>query len=83
MQWIRCTEQLPNIAPRRRKNKNGILVMFDDGEIVHYREVTRELLRFIELGPRPPLKYEDPMPPRIILWAPLPHDIQQTKPPKD
>lgn len=78
MQWIRCTERLSNIEPRRRGNKNGILVMFSDGDIVHFNEVTPALYQAMKHGPRQPLKFEATMLPYIALWLPLPHSLHAT-----
>lgn len=77
MEWIKCSDRLPKIEPRRRKNKNGILVMYSDGDIVHFKEVTPALYASMENGPRMPLKYEAPTTPQIIQWMALPSTVRE------
>lgn len=80
MEWIKCSDRLPKIEPRRRKSKNGILVMYSDGDIVHFKEVTPGLYASMKNGPRMPLKYETPTPPQIVQWMKLPSTLKETQP---
>lgn len=69
--WVRCSDQLPKPFGRSRKNRAGILVRFNDGRISHLLQVSDYLINIMKNGPRQPLKFESPTPPRITHWMPL------------
>ena len=67
--WVKCSDRLPDITRKiSRKNRNGILVRFDNGMITQFREVTELLVNNMRNGPRQPTKFETPAPARMTHW---------------
>lgn len=66
--WIKCSNRLPEPSKKTRNNRHGILVQFDNGNIVRFEEVTETLVTTMRNGPRQPLKYEAPTPARATHW---------------
>lgn len=69
--WVKCSERLPELRMMSRKAPNGILVKFNNGRIVHLRDVTETLVSIMKFGPRQPKKFEAPSQPRVVEWLDL------------
>lgn len=77
--WVKCSDALPEQAPKTRNNRHGILVRFDDGRIERFNEVTEFLVNFMRNGPRLPMKFETPVPARATHWMEITPPEQESE----
>ena len=66
--WISVEDRLPAVQRRTRRNRNGVLIMHDNGNVSHITEVTEALIAYMKNGPRQPTKFEASKPARILFW---------------